>query len=378
MCEVLSRARRIRTALLLSIMVWLGVALAAGPASAHDHGDAVYTQSNAVPNAIQAYKLHRGALTPVGSFATGGNGDPASAPFAPSGAVSLHASGHALFTINEGSNTVSSFRVRRDSSLELASHVPSGGVFPTSVTSSGNLVYVVNSGDGTISGFTVSHRTGELTPIAGSTTALASPAAPAQISFDATGRVLVVTERGTNVIETFRLRRDGRPGAPTPQASTGQVPYGFAFTRRDVMVVSDAGMGLTDGTVSSYVLNGRTGQITAVDHHATGQGAPCWVSITEDGRFAYVSNAFSSNVSQIALARNGAMTVLGLTPVSGFALDNAVDDDSDVFYVLTVDAMMPTSARIDALRIDRRGGGLTPIASTSAMLSPSATGLAAG
>jgi 6-phosphogluconolactonase (cycloisomerase 2 family) len=62
------------------------------------------------------------------------------------------------------------------------------------------------------------------------------------------GDALVVSERLSNRLETLLLDSEGRPGAPIVTASSGTVPFGFAFGHRDDLVVSEAGA----STVSSY------------------------------------------------------------------------------------------------------------------------------
>ena len=91
----------------------------------------------------------------------------------------------------------------------------------------------------------------------------------AQVSVAPDGRSLVVTERTANRIETFPLRF-GRLGAPVITPSSGAVPFGFAFSPRGDLVVSEAG----NSTVSSY----RDGALVTASL-AVGQGAACWVAI---------------------------------------------------------------------------------------------------
>jgi 6-phosphogluconolactonase len=374
------RLARAGAVLVASAAVMVGVT--AGPAVAQLRPvGAVYTQTNAVPNSVQVFKRSfTGALSAAGSVGTGGDGNPGPVPpYAPQGAVNLHRSGRVLFAVNEGSNTVTSFRVKPDFSLEFAGQVSSNGTLPVSVTSFANVVYVLNGASGNISGFTVNLVSGVLTPIAGSTVALASPGSPAEISFDTFGRTLAVTERASNVIETFALGADHRPAPPTVHPSTGTFPYGFAFTALNDMIVSNAGpppfMG-HDSSVSSYAVSPFS-TVAPVDVVSNGQNAACWVSVTPDARFAYVSNFFSKTISRIALAPNGTMTVLGSTLTGGFPLDSTLSIDGRYLYVFTVPSLAFTSAQIEAFQVNFVDGSLTAIATTPANLAGTGTGLAA-
>src|SRR5262245_1693055 len=184
----------------LALTALAGAAFAAVPLStsvdaaprAEGQG-AVYVLSNQpAGNAVLRFERQRdGSLVQAGSYAAGGTGT--GGGLGSQGAVTVDDSGRYLYAVNPGSNSVASFRLRRDG-LDLVDVVESGGAMPTSVTVHGNLVYVLNAGDpGSISGFLARH--GNLEPLPGSTLPLsASGTAPAQVSFTPDGDRLIVTE----------------------------------------------------------------------------------------------------------------------------------------------------------------------------------------
>ena len=150
---------------------------------------------------------------------------------------------------------------------------------------------------------------GSLKAIPGGTRALAPGAdGAAQVSVTPDGRSLVVTERLANRIETLRLDRLGRPGAPVVTPSSGAVPFGFAITRRGDVVVSEAGA----STVSSYSEGAAGALRTVTASLPVGFGAACWVAVSPDGRLAYTGNA-SGSISGFAIARDGSLTAIGTT-----------------------------------------------------------------
>ena len=59
---------------------------------------------------------------------------------------------------------------------------------------------------------------------------------------------MLVTERGTQLIETYSVSFTGYASTPTPHASNGVTPFAFSITTRGYAVVSEAG----SGSVSSY------------------------------------------------------------------------------------------------------------------------------
>jgi 6-phosphogluconolactonase len=327
----------------------------------------VYTLTNdATANSVVVYRRSAdGTLTASSTVLTGGRGT--SAGLGSQGALVLSENRRWLFAVNAGSNEVSSFRVSGDS-LTLVSIVPSGGLRPVGLSVHDDLVYVVNAdGGGNVSGFTVDD--GELIPLAGSTRVLSGAAttAPAQVEFNPEGNVLVVTEKATNLIDTFRVRRDGTLSTATVTRSAGITPFGFAFNDRGVMVVSEAAGGAAGmGTASSYRLSSTGVPVVVSGAVREGQSAPCWVAIPRSGTIAYVTNTASGNISAYSIDRRGALALLndGVTVSTGMGsgpLDMAISPDDRYAYVLT-----GGNGGVSEFRIGARGE-LTPIGTVSGL-----------
>ena len=183
----------------------LGIAAAGAMANSPR---AVYTLTNdPAGNAVKVFhRSGHGSLSPGGEFATGGTGT--GTGLGNQGALVLD--GRRLFAVNPGSDSISSFRVRGHR-LELIDTDASGGDQPISLTVDDGLLYVLNAGGaGNITGHTIS-RHGALSPLVGSTRPLSGAATdPAQVSFDPRGETLVVTEKATNLIDTYEV--DGGHG----------------------------------------------------------------------------------------------------------------------------------------------------------------------
>jgi len=62
--------------------------------------------------------------------------------------------------------------------------------------------------------------------------------------------VLIVTEKGSNLIDTYTVGRNGVASAPTVIASNGGGPYGFAFAPNGNLILTEAGT----ATLSSYAV----------------------------------------------------------------------------------------------------------------------------
>ena len=228
------------------------------------------------------------------------------------GAVTFSGNERYLFVVNALSNSVSTFSVRRNG-LILQSTVPSGGVRPISVTEHGGIVYVLNAGGtGNVTGFR--NDDGQLNPIENAVQPLSAPSgtASAQVGFSNDGDVLVVTEKGTNKLTTYRVRHGGRIDAPLVTASAGRTPFGFAFDRRDNLIVSEAFGGAPNGAaLSSYGFEHLTPAKPDVISAsvADGQSAACWVVVTPNGRYAYTTNTGSGTISSYAVEKSGKLTL---------------------------------------------------------------------
>ncbi|MEA2297108.1 MAG: 6-phosphogluconolactonase [Solirubrobacteraceae bacterium] len=364
----------------------------------------VYTESNdTTHNQVIAFdRLSDGTLVEAQRINTGGRGEPSPACAMPppfdvcpivdsQGAVALNAAGTLLFAVNAGSDTISAFRVT-SSGLVLVGVVPSGGDFPSSLTVHANELYVLNEHSGNIEGFTFS-TTGVLSMIPGSKRSLATPGpsgAAAEVSFDRTGSTLTVTERNTNLIDTFVVT-NGVAGPAVAHPSSGSTPFGFASDALGHLVVSDAGTPPDFvGAASTYQQTLRGG-LTAIDTESSDGGAPCWVAITPDARYAFITNTVTKSVARFRIASDGTLTLLGVTPTthtpSGapvlFPTDDALSRDGRFLYVLVPGVFSATGffgdtdvSRIDVYKVGT-DGSLTFLSSTPENMPPGVSGLAA-
>jgi len=125
---------------------------------------------------------------------------------------------------------------------------------------------------------------------------------------------------------------DGVASAPTTHASAGAVPFGFAFDRHNHAVVSEA-----SGSVSSYLVdaNGFSVISPAV---INGQTAACWIAISNNGKYAYTTNAGSGTISNYNIADDGSLSLLnavaGSTGTGSAPVDMAFSNNGIFLYAL--------------------------------------------
>lgn len=334
----------------------------------------VYTATNGVSgNAVLVFdRATDGSLSPAGSFATNGLGT--GAGLGNQNGVIISSSGRELLVVNAASNSITSFRIRPNGSLERVGTWPSGGMQPISIAEWGGVVYVLNAGgNGGIAGFRLTN--GRLSPIAGSMRALsAAGVGPAQIQFARNGTILVVTEKATNRITTYTVGRLGVASAPKVAVSHGQTPFGFAVVN-GLLIVSEAFGGAADASALSTYEVSRTGDVHLISGSVgTTETAACWVAVTGNGRFAYTTNTGSNSISGYAIT-GGAITLLdndGVTAMTtGSPIDLALSRDSKYIYALTA-----RGNSIDAFEVSA-SGALVAVRGGAAGLPPGTNGLAA-
>ncbi len=357
----------------------LAVTAAPAGATAGPNADALFTMTNAASgNHVLVFADGPGGhVHRLASVATGGLGSGAN--LGSEGSIALSPDHGRLYAVNAGSGTLSVLGVS-GTHVWKQRIVSSGGTDPISVTAGNRWVYVLNAG-GTpgVVGFRVTDR--GLTRIHGGARSLtAADVTPEQVSLSPSGRTLVVTNKTSSTIDTFAVHSDGSLGSARSQTSDGAASYGFAFTRRGELIVSDAGQAPTSAATAYWI--GRHGTLqTASGPLETNQLAACWVAVTPSGRYAYVADAHSGTVSGLRISRSGAISLLDASGVSASGgsgsttLDEAVSPGGRTFSVLVFNTTPGVNAVLN-FRI-AADGSLHRVSRTAGLPS-STSGLAIG
>jgi 6-phosphogluconolactonase (cycloisomerase 2 family) len=299
----------------------------------------VYVLANqSTGNQVLAYdRQSDGTISFAEAVSTGGLGT--STGTGSQGSLAITSDGAWLLSVNPGSDSISSLAVEADG-LHLADTAPSGGDLPVSVAVHGNVIYALNQGSSMVSGFTLADD-GTLLPIPNSTMALSGGGVTAaQVAFDPSGSVLVVTERISSLIDTFRVLPDGSITGPRITPSSGKEPFGFQFDPAGHLIVSETFFGAPDaGAVSSYGVSGGGRLSVITGTLGDTETAACWIAITEDGDYAYATNTGSGTVSGYAIHGDGSLSLLDANGVTAFTgrrsapIDEDVSDGSEYLYV---------------------------------------------
>jgi 6-phosphogluconolactonase len=340
-----------------------GTVGAQGPAGPQLALPALYTLGNAsAGNQVAGFlRADNGNLSRNGTYATTGKG--LGAGLGSQGALVFDAHSGRFFAVNAGDDSISMLAIDADGELTQIAKIASGGKRPVSLAVHGDVVYVANQGDAAaaqvganISGFRM--KGSDLLAIAGSTRALSATTDvhPTDLAFTPDGAYVVVIERFTSKLDTFKLV-DGVAQPGNFQASAGMQPFAFDWSPEGKLVVAEVGNGTATGSsVSSYSV--AAGVLTPITSALpTQQGAACWIVVA--GGFAYVANAATANITGVAVSETGALTLRdagGVTATTGAgANDLAVSPDHGYLYSL---AAGPHEIRPFAIRAD---GSLTAL-----------------
>ncbi len=327
-----------------------------------------------------------GTLTHVGNFSTGGagstefDGGEGLDPLISADSIVVTEDEQFLLTVNAGSDTISSFRINDDFSLELISVIDSGGVGPNSVAVQNGYVFVTNidrdgialgdpdtprgepNDEGNVVGFRISDS-GELSAT-GYSADLDNR--PANIGFNAEGNTILVSSitsgsaalTGPNAeasLYSFAVDSDGAlslsdTGTPTLRgnAEGRNLPSAIDFDVQTIggnefVVVTEAREfnsegappalpALQAGSVTVYQLAADGGLTITESDLATTDGDPaapnafgadgqqltaCWIDFGHDGSTFYVSNAINATISSFTLNPDGTVTLIDVVAAAG-------------------------------------------------------------
>ena len=360
--QLISMGRTTAARLALGLTTLAALAGAEAAAAQSDPVDqrpgAVYSMTNdAAANTITSFRRSAdGTLGSPRSFPTGGQGTGTPEDSA-NGLILANVSGESspintkaaprlLLATNGGSNSISVFRVRPDG-LELTDVQDSMGNRPISVTVNRGVAYVLNAGgpmctgimgEPEVEGFRIT-ADGELTPIPGSSRPVSggNGSGCTQVSFDKTGKVLIVDEQQADIISTYVRNDDGTVTGPSPQQSTGNGPFGFTFTQRNQLITTE-NFGATpgQGAAASYEIDEQTGTLAPLSPSVRNmQSDTCWVVITDDNKLAFTSSfGDDGGISSYRVAPDGSLTLLRpqAATTGGGSSDLTLSNDSRFLY----------------------------------------------
>lgn len=318
----------------------------------------LFAQTNDTNNMVVHYLRNAdGSLVPQAPVSTGGKGTNGVNYFmgnavAPDALTSNHSvvvsdDSRQLFVANAGDNTVSVFAIAPDGGLTLKAVSPTGGVQPTSLAFNAGVLYVTHQrGANELGAYRVGDD-GKLTPL-GQYPVLQQDALPTEVSVSPDHKYVIVngflssltpTTPG-NTLLAYPINADGTLGKAVASATSGVGPFGGVFghgAQAGIYLTADA----AGTTATSYSFSaGGAFSVVGGPVKVAGQTAPCWIAITPDNRFVYVSNG-GGTVSQFALDAAGKLTLVNATAASepgikagasSLAADSWISPDGKYLY----------------------------------------------
>lgn len=199
---------------------------------------------------------------------------------------------------------------------------PTGGAASPIVDPSGRFVYVVTGGSH-VSVFTIDPNTG--TPAAVDNF-FPTGAASTAVIIDPTGRFAYVTNSGSNDVSAYRvdtatgalteIDQNGDAAGTTVAAGLGPVSVAVDPSGRFAYVANRV-----SNDISGYTI-GSSGALTPLDAHPGILGVqnfpagtnPNSITVDPSGRFVYVTNGGSENVSAYSIGSDGMLTEIPGSP----------------------------------------------------------------
>jgi 6-phosphogluconolactonase (cycloisomerase 2 family) len=327
----------------------------------------VYTNNSLPgPNSVTAFSVAaNGALTNIGTFATGGAGG--GLRFFASNRARTCMVGNRLYVANDGSNSVSGFDINTFTgalSLVPGSPFPTNGIAGPGISldclPDGKFLIAANGESDDITVFSIAAN-GALSPVAGSPFA-AGGLSPDGIKVAPNGQFLSVALADSDAIGMFSIAANGAlapaPGSPFASPAIGGVAgveincassflYGaqavLGGTHIDVFSIGPNGaltlvqtsnnpgvgnnsnvgvlspndqflfvsnQGSTSVTVFDVAADGTLSLVPGSPFGGTGED-PCGIATNPDGTFLFTANRGSSTVTSFSIAGNGALTLVG-------------------------------------------------------------------
>ena len=313
---------------------------------------------------VSAYAFNptTGALTLVGTVTAG----------SASTAVTVDPSGKFAYVANWGSGDVSAYNI--DASTGALVQIPCGvgagcnganynaeyGLYSVLVDPSGKFVYV--TGDRYVSAYSINASTGALTslgPVRNRTASRSIAMTKGTTAVVYTPKAAYVANSGDASVSQYTI---GTSGALTPMATptvaAGSSPRSVTV---DLLGRFAYVANFSSNNVSAYTIDPVTRALSPVNGSPFAAGtSPTAVTIDSSGRFLYVSNygwPGSGTVSAYAIdATSGALTTIAGSPFAAGAGSSSIDADPTGRFVYVTNLLDDT---LSAFSIDSTSGILS-------------------
>lgn len=265
-------------------------------------------------------------------------------------AITIDPTGNFAYVANYDSNTVSVYTVNQTTGALTAGTPVAAGTNPGSIAidPTGKCALVANNTSNDVSAYTINQTTGALTSAGAAVASGTGSSAPRSVAIDpATGLFAYVANAGGKSITaaswsastaTFTTSTAHGYQAGAIVHVSGVNPTGYNGTHTIVTVPTSttftvaigtdpgaytSGGAIAEGSVAAFSVNPTTCVIASIDTDAVTGGTnatiaagttPFSISVDPSGKYVYVANFGSHNVSAYSIDIAGALTALGTSP----------------------------------------------------------------
>ncbi|HET6180815.1 MAG TPA: beta-propeller fold lactonase family protein [Candidatus Sulfotelmatobacter sp.] len=246
--------------------------------------------------------------------------------------IVIHPSKKFLYAANSGgsSGTVSQFLIASDGTLTEQTPRTVVGTVPTllAMDSAGAFLYVANSGSLDISVFSIDAGTGTLSAVAGSPFSIGISALNMRLS--PSGNVLYVTGSAggglPGFIQAFSINAGVLSIVPGSPFQTGMTPQGLTIDSAGTFLYT--ANAAPDNSISIFTIN-ADGSLTELSGSPVGETfiGPIALLLDNSGKYLYVANEGSNNLSAYAVGSDGGLTVLSNSPFAAAPEPSYISSD---------------------------------------------------
>ena len=248
-------------------------------------------------------------------------------------AVAVTPSRTFAYVLSSGGNGILSYTFDKSKGgLVAAAGAVATGAGPVSIAidPSSQHLYVLNQGSSNISVFSIDSLHGTLTPISGSPFATLS--GPVSMAMSEKGDVLYVVSP-TQGIASFSIKSDSSLSAAQSAIPAGTSPAFVTVAGSNIYVADSAGNAVVGFTVSGTTLTPISGTFAAGT-------TPVAVAADPGGKFLFVANQGSNNISAFSIGSGGALTAVSGSPFTAGTAPTflIVNHNGDHLYVADRDS----------------------------------------
>jgi 6-phosphogluconolactonase len=196
-------------------------------------------------------------------------------------------------------------------------------------------------------------------------------------------RVYIGTYTGPKSKGIYRLDFDPVTGALTPKGVAAETPspsfLAISPDRKFLYAANEVGRfeGKAAGSISSFAIDPKTGDLTPLNRKSSGGADPCYVVVDPTGKFVLTANYSGGSVEVLPIGPDGKLgEPTALVQHKGSSVDkarqegphaHAIDLDASGKFAVSADLGLD---KLLIYRLDPRNGSLEPNTSPSASVKP--------